>query len=568
MIPLLLKPKLLSIKNSLSIRRLKKNGVQKEIAFAAASLGLVVLVFHASRTTFFELNAHGGFQESLIHSAITLFLSIVGGMVCLSAGISSVGSFYLSHDLDFLSATPLKTRSLLLGKGSEVLLQSSWMMAVFSLPLLAGIGAAVNASYLFYVTGILVIPPLVVTPVALAITCVSVLMRWIPARLLRETLLIAALSMVIYVYLSARHSLFDTVSSQPLNTQALRNFNTALTDSTLSIPSAWSSELLLNTLSGRALGYSHLAQIIALYCIACVSLLAAYCSLKLCYGYALSQIRSGLTRPMRAASKHYERFSLLCAWAPAPARALWLKEMKQFGRDLTQGIQLVMLLGICLVYMYNFKVMNRVNNLSDEMLLWWRGALLVCNVAMGSFIVSAICSRFVFPTMSLDGNSFWVIKKAPLSLSDIVRIKFWIWYPPIAVVSSVILISGALAVDAPPSLLGATLVASIVSSYGLVGTAIGLGCYFVRFDWEHPSQVTSGLGNFVYMMSGTVLIGLNATLMLVSIVLSTMYESGLLISGNRLVLSLTAVMVGLIVLNYVARQWCVSTGIESLERKL
>ena len=40
------------------------------------------------------------------------------------------------------------------------------------------------------------------------------------------------------------------------------------------------------------------------------------------------------------------------------------------------------------------------------------------NLAMAGFVMATVCVRFVFPAVSSEGGSFWIIRTAPITLGD------------------------------------------------------------------------------------------------------------------------------------------------------
>lgn len=97
-----------------------------------------------------------------------------------------------------------------------------------------------------------------------------------------------------------------------------------------------------------------------------------------------------------------------------------------------------------------------VQGLPPDARIWWQGFLVVSNIAMGAFVITAACTRFVFPAVSMEGQSFWMPQSAPIEISDILKAKFWCWLVPIATMSSVIFSIGAMAINAEPHIVGRT----------------------------------------------------------------------------------------------------------------
>jgi ABC-2 type transport system permease protein len=245
-------------------------------------------------------------------------------------------------------------------------------------------------------------------------------------------------------------------------------------------------------------------------------------------------------------------------------RAIIVKEFKVFARDMTQAIQLLLLLGLCMVYLYNFRILHGVANLPDATKLWWQGFLVGSNLAMGAFVMTAVCTRFVFPSVSLEGQSYWILQTSPLSVGQLLRAKFWCWLVPVASMSSIIFASGALAINAEPEIIAINALASWVVCYGIVGLATGLGALFSNFDWEHSSQLAASFGSLVFMLSATVLIVLNLIPAGTLIFLRTLKETGYNFTDSEWYLAVGCCAILLTYLNYCATRWALRVGEHSL----
>jgi ABC-2 type transport system permease protein len=53
------------------------------------------------------------------------------------------------------------------------------------------------------------------------------------------------------------------------------------------------------------------------------------------------------------------------------------------------------------------------------------------NLALAGFVIASIAVRFVFPALSLEGRTFWVLKSAPLPLRRWWWSKFWVSLLPL-----------------------------------------------------------------------------------------------------------------------------------------
>ena len=236
-----------------------------------------------------------------------------------------------------------------------------------------------------------------------------------------------------------------------------------------------------------------------------------------------------------------------------------------FARDMSHALQLLLLLGLCMIYLYNFRFLNAVQNLPEGARLWWQALLIIANLGMGSFVISAVCTRFVFPSLSLEGKDFWIIKTSPLPTSELLRAKFWCWLLPIATISSTIFVSGALAIDAEPHIVALSGLASWVLCYGIVGIGIGLGALFANFNWEHSSQLAASFGSLIYMLSSMVMIMICLLPIGIIIFLRTFRVLGLEFSSFEWYLAISCCAFLIVYINYRSTSWALHMGEQALE---
>jgi ABC-2 type transport system permease protein len=333
------------------------------------------------------------------------------------------------------------------------------------------------------------------------------------------------------------------------------------------IPSSLAANILGEFLVNPKYDLLLLKNLISLYCVSAITVLISHIMVRFFHFDSFSSTQSAKGQIVVNSDLSQIRLNRCLFFIPAIQRSMWAKEMKLFGRDLTQGLQLIMLLGISLVYIYNFRIVHHVGEARPEIILWWRAILLLCNIAMGSFIITAVSSRFVFPSLSLEGSAFWIIQAAPLSYRSVLKTKFWIWYLPTAAITTVILASGAMAVDAEPTMIIATTIVGWIMCVGLVGLAIGLGAYFANFTWDSAPQVAASFGNFVYMLSGSLLILLNMIPLIIILFLTTVRESGVNIHNYYWYTGIASAFALLCYINYATFRFSLRVGEEALELK-
>lgn len=109
-------------------------------------------------------------------------------------------------------------------------------------------------------------------------------------------------------------------------------------------------------------------------------------------------------------------------------------------------------------------------------------------------ILSSFTSRFLFPLLSLEGRSFWILGLAPLPKSYLVRQKLIFglcvtWFLGLTTTY----ISNA-ALGAPADLFGGALFTVLLAGLCLTSLSAGLGAAYPSFEEDNPARIAVGLG--------------------------------------------------------------------------
>jgi ABC-2 type transport system permease protein len=185
-------------------------------------------------------------------------------------------------------------------------------------------------------------------------------------------------------------------------------------------------------------------------------------------------------------------------------RSLLVKDAKVFLRDTTQWSQLLLLLALVLVYLYNFRVLDleRIPYMSRVV----KNAYAFVNLAMAAFVLAAVSVRFVFPAVSAEGSAFWIVRSSPVTMRAFLWSKFWAGLLPVLVLAEGLTVVSNELLGAAPLLKLVGAVAIFCMTFGLVGLAAGLGAVYPRFSAENVTQVAGSFGGVAYMVLAVALI--------------------------------------------------------------
>ena len=166
-------------------------------------------------------------------------------------------------------------------------------------------------------------------------------------------------------------------------------FATLQSPATPLLPSFWAAETVFAALQGR-FDALHMA---ALWTTALALIVLAASAYERWHFTGFSKAQEG--RKVRFTQLALlDRVARVLPMSPVH-RHLLVKDLKLFLRDVSQWSQLLLLLALVLVYLYNFRVLDldKIPYMSGMM----KNVYAFVNLAMAGLVMSTVCARFVLP---------------------------------------------------------------------------------------------------------------------------------------------------------------------------
>jgi len=493
--PYLLVPHVWSARNR--ARRRERGDLPRGIMFGGIGIAVAAALYEGAFWLTSQLQAYAELGDYLLRLGLSwLFLTFLS-FLAFSGVVTALSTFFLADDLKLLLASPVATRRLFLARFVRTVAQASWMVVIFLVPVLMGIAAGKCAGPLFYLLAVLTVVPFAVIPVAAGTAMTFALVNTFPARRARDLLMLMGLlfagSLVILLRVIRPEQLL-TVQSLPEVTDFFATLQSPVTPL---LPSFWAGEALFAGLRGGT-DYLHMS---ALWTSALAAIVIVSTASDRWYfaGYSKSQ---------EASKARFTRLTLLDSLTKmlplTPVRRqLLIKDLKVFLRDVSQWSQLLLLLALVLVYLYNFRVLDleRIPYMGGFL----KNIYAFVNMGMAGFVMATVAVRFVFPAVSTEGAAFWIIRTAPVSLRDFLWSKFWTGLVPVLVLTEVLTIVGNEFLGVDPFLKVTTALAIAAMSFALVGLAIGLGARYPRFGAD-PTQAAGSYGGVAFMVQAVLFV--------------------------------------------------------------
>jgi ABC-2 type transport system permease protein len=199
---------------------------------------------------------------------------------------------------------------------------------------------------------------------------------------------------------------------------------------------------------------------------------------------------TGMTnRARKPGSSLLERlFAPLIRWKPQSG-ALMLKDVKTFCRDPAQWAQVLIFFGLLMVYSGNLRNLQAP---IDQP--FYKNLISFLNLGASSMTLSTLCSRFIFPMISLEGQRFWILGLAPVRRRQILWTKFWFAFGGAVMLGIPVTVISNFMLNSVPMVFAVQLLTSVLIAAGLSGLSVGMGALFPNFHERNPSKIVSGFG--------------------------------------------------------------------------
>lgn len=173
--------------------------------------------------------------------------------------------------------------------------------------------------------------------------------------------------------------------------------------------------------------------------------------------------------------------------------ALFKKEYLSFIREPSQVIHLIVMLVLTGLFILSIGNLNLRVRVTDIQLVTY-----LVLYAFSGFLISSIALRFVYPSISLEGKAFWVLRSAPISPRTLLAFKYGLAFFMVFLLSLAV----SLATNVPfsrfsgrqPLLPWFGVFSSFWTAIAVVAINLGLGTYFMNFEEKNPIRIASTQG--------------------------------------------------------------------------
>ena len=445
------------------------------------------------------------FGDILAYKLLAMILLTFFALLIFSGIITSLAKLYLSRDLILVHSLPLPPAKVFLARFVESTVDSSWMVIVYSLPVFLSYGIVFRGGILFYAAVLMALMPLCLIASALSSLCVMIAGLLLPAGRIRSIFIFLGLILFLILTLAFRLMRPEQLADPEAFASVLLYFRSLSTPASPLLPTTWAYDSLRAALAGdMKAGVFHLSLA---WSFAITLIFIAYWTAQVCYFAGFSKAQTAPEKLIKVVpGRKAGVLSVLIKMLPPSARAFTIKEVKTFFRDQTQWPQLLLLVALIVVYVYNFSVLPLEK--SPIKTIYLQNVIAFLNMGLAAFVLTAVAARFVFPAVSLEGEAFWIVRSAPIPISSFLWIKFFVYFTPLLVLAEILIVATNILLHVTAFMMWLSTLTILLMVPGIVALGVGLGATYPDFKSENPAQAVTSFGGLLFMLLSACFIGL------------------------------------------------------------
>jgi ABC-2 type transport system permease protein len=424
------------------------------------------------------------FALGLLRNLLAMVFLVACVVLLSSSMTAAIGAFFSDLDLDVYHAAPRGKLRIALSRWWKTFVQSAAVVFAFLIPLFIAFAQQYRLPSSFYAAAVLNLFLLLTVPVSLACVTILLLVRWFPVRHVHQIVATIAMLILTIVVIAFRMSRPERFFADVRTDDLVKVLQKIELPSMNVYPSTALAELMTQRVPFA------IAPRIAIMAAACGVLFVLIA--RFTYFRAFVRARESMA-PVALGSAFATRLiDRLLVRFDRQTRALVAKEVRTLARDVAQWSQLFLMAALLFIYLYNIRMLPLGGDARATIVAY-------ANLGMAGFVISAICLRFAYPSVSAEGKAFWMVRSAPISYRRFLGVKVAVYSAPLTLLALLLtafanVILGAGAVVWTFTMIGASMLALTLVSLG-----VGLGSLSPNFDAENPLQVGLSLGGFAYM---------------------------------------------------------------------
>ncbi len=471
----------------------------------------IIIAFSIGSTYFFrkvfekllELEVFG---MSLLWRVVGIALGTLFGLLVVSNLITGIATLYRSSEVGFLMARPVSYRNIFINRFIDNIGYSSWSLAVLGVPMMVALGQVFNLS-VYVICSLILFGFMPFVLIAAEIGVAALMGQIFLAKktspkfaiLFVLTILASVIGWVVF-----ERSQVMMLQGMPGQLAHIEHIASTMSgsDKLLLTPPQWlagSMNAILKNDIRQIVLYTGLLILTAVVWLRWLWLWSGTVYYHSWISFSEMTGKSGMLSSAKSAARFTRGF------LPNPINAMLRKDLLEFMRNPSQWAQFLILVAFLLIYLLNLVYISGKFIVEDE---YWKTLVLFLNFAFTGFILATLSVRFVFPLISLEGKSFWVIRSAPVSVNTLFWEKFLLAFVVFMGLCEIIVYFSNHELNVTGPMISVTTAATFTMGVALTGLAIGMGALFPDFRNDSPMRIASTPGGVLTVVISLLYVGL------------------------------------------------------------
>jgi ABC-2 type transport system permease protein len=503
-------PQLWTLKNRLL--RSGRGAYVKSLFVLLMGTGFWFIALHFLPTLLTRLQGMDGNVGNIIAlKGISLLLMIIFFLLIFSSLLVSINDFYLSPDLPVILSSPVSWDNIYLSKWLGTFIKSSWMIIFAVLPVFIALGLSYKASAGYYLFLFPVLLMFVLIPSGIGVCIGIFLMGIVPAKRAKNIFIFLGLLILVIIFLLFRFLRPERFA----NPEWFANLTIFISEMRMPgavlLPSTWVAETL--TPFFIAQGGTPLFFMLLLLFTSCVSII--FGSMLFNSFYYKGLVKSQQThKPWLMSSEAPQKglgdylslrfiFSkclrIFLFFFRGSRGALAEKDILTFIRNVGQSSQVLLLFAITVIYLFSIKALPV--EWGSIVSLKLRYIISFFNIGLVGFVVSAVATRLVLPSVGSEGRAFWIIRVSPLSMRQFLWNKFFTAFLPLIILAGGLIVISNIFLGVNTWFMALSISTCLILVASITGLAVGIGAYNTGFSVEDANKEQSGFQGTAFMLS-------------------------------------------------------------------
>ena len=500
---LLIKPRFFAFRNQL----ISSKGGKRRRIFILGGLGFAFCcgMFVVSSRVLIYFQSVEVIGDLVARYLLSMILLTFFSLLIFSHIITAVSNLYLSKDLEFCHSTPVSVEELFLSRSFFTLMDSSWMLLIFGLPVFMAYAYVYRPGAGFYFTLLHMNLAMVIIAAGAGILITMLLVYVFPAQRTKDIIMFIAILMIVALYFLFRFLRPERLANPESFFSIMEYLSALKAPQSPYLPTQWITETLWDSLTVPG-GKNHMFAVTLTWVTALSMVVINVWVAQVVYIVGFSKSQEAKKR-RTVGTKILDVF-VRCLKKPfgEDLGAIIAKDLRTFFRDNTQWSQLILLGALVVVYVYNFSVLPL--DKSPIKLDFLQNELAFLNMGLAGFVLSAISARFIFTAVSAEGEAYWVISSSPMRLRQYLWGKYVYFLFPMVFLAEVLVIVTNYLLDVTRFMMFLSSITMFFMVLGIVALGIGFGALYANFKYENIAQLSVGFGGVLYMIVSSIFIAI------------------------------------------------------------